>query len=164
MINRAWARGYKLMGAFENEFVLLNLVRTRAVDQTVFAQTNALGRMAPVLNAITEALAEQGVFAEQLYGEAGGQFEMPVRYRDALAAADQQVVFRETVRAVAHQHGLIRDVRSQTARGRGPGRRPPSLQPVARRQERDPTPSTLTTSRPRWGTSSAACFVTSPRS
>jgi glutamine synthetase len=32
---------------------------------------------------------------------------MPVRYADFAAAADNQVIFRETVRGVAHQHGLI---------------------------------------------------------
>ena len=108
MINRAWARGYKLMGAFENEFVLLNLVRTRAGRPDCLRPDECPRPMAPVLNAITEALAEQGVFANcSTPRPAPGQFEMPVRYRDALAAADQQVVFRETVRAVAHQHGLV---------------------------------------------------------
>jgi glutamine synthetase len=109
MIARAEAAGFHLKGAFENEFVLLQPGPDHEpVDQTVFAQTNALDRMAPVLNAITETLESQGVLAEQLYAEAGpGQFEMPVRYRDALAAADQQIIFRETVRAVAHQHGLV---------------------------------------------------------
>jgi glutamine synthetase len=110
MVARAEAQGLQLMGAYENEFFLLRPQGTEwaPVDTTVFAQTNALDRMAPVLDAITEALEAQGVLVEQLYAEAGpGQFELPVRYRDTLGAADQQVVFRETVRAVAHQLGLI---------------------------------------------------------
>ncbi len=109
MVARAEAAGLRLMGAFENEFFLLRREGAEwlPVDSTVFAQTVALDEMAPVLNAITESLEAQGVLTEQLYAEAGpGQFEMPVRYRDALGAADQQIVFRETVRAVAHQHGL----------------------------------------------------------
>jgi glutamine synthetase len=110
IIARAEGQGLHLMGAFENEFFLLRPQGTEwaPVDTTVFAQTIALDKMSVVLDAITEALAAQGVQAEQLYAEAGpGQFEMPVHYRDALGAADQQIVFRETVRAVAHAHGLI---------------------------------------------------------
>ena len=45
---------------------------------------------------------------ELVHAESGpGQFEIPVRYTDALAAADQQVMVRETVKAIAQQHGLI---------------------------------------------------------
>ncbi len=110
MVSRAHGRGLRLLGAFENEFFLLRPQGPDwvPVDTTVFAQTVALDQMTPVLNAMTEALEAQGVLAEQLYAEAGpGQFEMPVRYRDPLGAADQQIVFRETVRAVAYQHGFI---------------------------------------------------------
>jgi len=110
MIVRAAERELRVMGAFENEFYLLEVEadRREPVDSTVFCQTNALDRMAPVLDAITEALEAQGILAEMLYSESGpGQFEMPIRYADALRAADHQVAFRETVRAVAHQHGLI---------------------------------------------------------
>jgi glutamine synthetase len=110
MVARAEEHGLRLLGAFENEFYLLWPQGTEwaPVDTTVFAQTSALDRMTPVLNAITEALEAQGVLAEQVHAESGpGQFEIPVRYRDPLGAADQQTVFRETVRAVAHQHGLI---------------------------------------------------------
>jgi glutamine synthetase len=48
------------------------------------------------------------VLPVQLHAESGpGQFEIPVYHREALAAADQQIVFRETVRAVAQRHDLI---------------------------------------------------------
>lgn len=110
MMARAEARGLTVMAAFENEFYLLQPDGDSPVpvDPTVFAQTHALDRLAPVLNAITAALEAQGVVPEMLYAESGpGQFEMPVRFADALWAADQQVIFRETVRAVAHQHGLV---------------------------------------------------------
>ena len=71
-------------------------------------QTSGLDRLAPVLDEITTALVAQGLQPEMLYAESGpGQFELPIRYRDALGAADQQVVFRETVRGVAQRHGLI---------------------------------------------------------
>jgi glutamine synthetase len=109
MIARAEAESLHVKAAFENEFYLLRpeAREPTPVDSTVFAQTYALDLMAPVLDNFTAALEAQGVLPEQVYSESGGgQFEMPVRYTDALAAADQQVVFRETIRAVAHLNGL----------------------------------------------------------
>ncbi|MBM2810600.1 MAG: Glutamate--ammonia ligase [Chloroflexi bacterium] len=111
MIDRAHSVGLSVKAAFEDEFYLLRPEPNGGwtpVDTSVFAQTSALDRMAVELNAIAEALEAQGLMAEQCYAESGpGQFEMPIRYADALTAADNQVVFRETVRAVAAQHGLI---------------------------------------------------------
>ena len=110
VIARAAEKGFRFMAAFENEFYLLRPEgEERApVDPTVFAQTYALDCAMPVIDDITAALEAQGVLPEMVYAESGtGQFEMPVRYTDALAAADQQIVFRETVRAVAHRHGFI---------------------------------------------------------
>jgi glutamine synthetase len=110
MIARADDQGLVVKAAFENEFYLLEPTQDgwKPLDGTVFCQTSALDGAASVLNGITEALEVQGLVAEMVYAESGpGQFEMPIRYADALAAADQQVAFRETVRGVAHTHGLI---------------------------------------------------------
>lgn len=109
-IARAGERGLRFMAAFENEFYLLQPEEDgwAPADPTVFGQTFALDRAAAVIDEISAALEAQGVVPEMLYSESGsGQFEIPVRYTDALAAADQQIVFRETVRAVAPQHGLV---------------------------------------------------------
>lgn len=109
-IARAAERGLHCMAAFENEFYLLEPEGGgwTPADPTVFAQTFALDSAVDVIDEISEALEAQGVLPEMIYSESGtGQFEMPVRYADALTAADQQVVFRETVRAVAHELGLI---------------------------------------------------------
>jgi glutamine synthetase len=110
MIERAGRQGWRIMAAFENEFYLLRWDGDRLLpaDNTVFAQTAALDAMAPVLEEITAALEAQGVLPEMIYAESGpGQFEMPIRYAEALRAADNQIIFRETVRAVARRHGLI---------------------------------------------------------
>lgn len=110
VIAQAEQAGWQVMAAFENEFYLLQPGEPgpQPVDQTVFAQTAALDLAAPVIDEITDALADQGVQVEMVYPESGpGQFEIPVRYADALTAADQQIVFRETVRAIAREHGLI---------------------------------------------------------
>jgi glutamine synthetase len=53
------------------------------------------------------ALAAQDVSVDQLHPEyAAGQFEVSVRALDPVAAADQSVLVRQTIRAVAQRHGL----------------------------------------------------------
>jgi glutamine synthetase len=62
----------------------------------------------PVMMEIIEALMAQGVYPEQYYAELGpGQQELPVRFADALRAADNQITMRETARGVALRHGLL---------------------------------------------------------
>lgn len=62
----------------------------------------------PVIDAIADAFTAQNIPIEQYYPESGpGQQEISVRYTHAIATADQQIAFRETVRAVARQHDLI---------------------------------------------------------
>ena len=110
MIARAADHGLQVFAAFENEFSLLRPSESgpQPFDTTVFCQTWALDQAAPIINAITDALEAQGLQVEMTYPESGpGQFELPVRYADALRAADNQIVFRETVKAVAHQHGAL---------------------------------------------------------
>jgi glutamine synthetase len=109
-IEQAAARGYRIMAAYENEFYLLRPHEGGFApsDPTNFAQTYALDRNVHLLNAIGQALKAQGLLPEMIYAESGpGQFEIPTRYAEALEAADNQVAFRETVRAVAYNHGLI---------------------------------------------------------
>jgi glutamine synthetase len=49
----------------------------------------------------------QGLEVDQYYPELGhGQQELSIRHAPALAAADRQVFYRDTVRNVAYQHGL----------------------------------------------------------
>ncbi|MCS7060212.1 MAG: glutamine synthetase family protein [Anaerolineae bacterium] len=110
MIARAAEHGLQVFAAFENEFSLLRPSEhgPQPFDTTVFCQTSALDQAAPIINAITEALEAQGLQVEMTYPESGpGQFELPVRYADALRAADNQIIFRETVKAVARQHGTL---------------------------------------------------------
>ena len=62
---------------------------------------------APVIDEIITALEAQGLEVDQYYPELGhGQQELPIRHAGVLAAADRQVLYRETVRNVAYQHGL----------------------------------------------------------
>jgi glutamine synthetase len=53
-------------------------------------------------------LSAQSIEVEQYYPESGpGQQEISIRYSDGLSAADRQIAFRETVRAVARRHGFL---------------------------------------------------------
>jgi glutamine synthetase len=109
-IAAATAAGIEVMAAFENEFYLLRPSTEECLpaDETVFASTLAMDLHGAVIDEIAEALLAQGITPEQYYPESGpGQQEISVLYKDALAAADQQIVFRETVKAIARKHGLI---------------------------------------------------------
>jgi glutamine synthetase len=109
MIAEAKREGLQVIAAFENEFYLLRQTPDGVVpaDETVFASTLAMDIHQPVIDEIVEALVEQGMPVEQYYPESGpGQQEISVLYTNALAAADQQIAFRETVRAIALQHNL----------------------------------------------------------
>ena len=56
---------------------------------------------------LAEALEAQGMVVEHYYPELGhGQHEMSIRYAGALRAADNHVLYRETVRGVAFRRGL----------------------------------------------------------
>lgn len=110
MIRQAAAGGIELKAAFEPEFYLLHMEEDiiRPADQTVFAATLSMDMHWMVVDAIAAALINQGLTIEQYYPESGpGQQEISVRYTDALGAADQHIIYRETVKAVARQHGLI---------------------------------------------------------
>lgn len=109
MVAEAKHEGLEVIAAFENEFYFLKQTGGNIVpaDETVFASTLAMDVHQPVIDEIAEALIEQGMLVEQYYPESGpGQQEISILYTHALAAADQQIAFRETVRAIALQHNL----------------------------------------------------------
>lgn len=102
--------GYSVRAAFECEFMLA----TRNPDGT-FAPLDAslcfsgvgMTTAARVIDDIVAAFEAQGIEVEQVYPEYGhGQQEISIRHAPALAAADRQVYYRETVRNVAFNHGL----------------------------------------------------------
>ncbi|MDJ0726367.1 MAG: hypothetical protein QNJ38_14745 [Prochloraceae cyanobacterium] len=101
--------GIEVMAAFENEFVLLDNVADRIIptDDTVFAATLAMDLNYKTIDAIADALIAQDIIVERYYPESGpGQQEISIRYDRAMAAADRQILFRETVRGVAIERGL----------------------------------------------------------
>lgn len=108
---RLEARGLGVHAAFENEFTLLRRGENGTplpLDDTVYAATGAMNIAAEVVNDIADALVAQGLEVEGYHPESGpGQQEMTIRPAGPLAAADRQIVFRETVRGIAGRHGLI---------------------------------------------------------
>ncbi len=109
MVARAAEVGLSIQAAFEPEFYLLQTeqgVRGSA-DNTPFASSLSMDLNCRVVDDIAEALLQQDLPVECYYPESGpGQHEISIRYSHALQAADRHVVFRETVRGVALQHGL----------------------------------------------------------
>jgi glutamine synthetase len=109
MIARALERGLAIRAAFEPEWVLT----TRQGDQHVpfdgslaysgLGMTNA----ATVIDELVSAFEYQGLPIEHYHAEIGhGQQELTLRHAPALRAADNQVLYRETVRGVAFKQGL----------------------------------------------------------
>ncbi|SDT33161.1 glutamine synthetase [Friedmanniella luteola] len=113
VLARAAGLGITLQATFENEYYLATEVE--GGFQPVDGPTHS-----PVYSAIghdhadalmletVDALTAQGIVVEQCINEYGpGQREISVRHTDALAAADQQMKFRDTVRGVAQRHGIL---------------------------------------------------------
>ncbi|MFQ6547342.1 glutamine synthetase family protein [Aestuariibius sp. 2305UL40-4] len=116
IVTRFADRGLTPCVALELEFHLLQ-PRTAPEDPPVPPEgapqaqnydMEVLDRTAPVLDAILEGAAAQGLTTETVIAEYGpGQFEVNFRHcADALHAADMAVLFRRLVRTVATSHDL----------------------------------------------------------
>jgi glutamine synthetase len=103
--------GFSVRAAFECEFTLA--VRKAdggfaPLDESLCFSTVGMTTAAAVMDDLVAALEAQGIEVEQYYPELGhGQQELSIRHAPALAAADRQVFYRETVRGVAYRHGLV---------------------------------------------------------
>jgi glutamine synthetase len=110
MIKKALKMGIEIKGSFENEFYLLKEVNGafEPVDNSPFASTYSMDKNLKVIQEIVKALVNQGMEVQQYYPESGpGQHEITIKYAGALKACDNQIAFRETVKAIASKHDLI---------------------------------------------------------
>jgi glutamine synthetase len=110
MIATARGAGLVFDAAFENEFYLA--VRTedgyRPVDQSLCFSAIGMESTEDVIQDVVAALTDQGITVELSHPELGwGQQELSIRHALALQAADDQIIYRQTVRGVAARHGLI---------------------------------------------------------
>ena len=101
---------YEVRAAFENEFYLI--VRDEngqwaPFDRSVCFATSGMNAQHEIVLDIVRALKAQGLTVEKYYPEYGpGQVEIVYKYSDALRTADNQVMFRETVKGTAQNHGV----------------------------------------------------------
>ena len=103
-------RDLALRTAFENEF---SLATERdgtyiPIDSALCFSTIGMTAAQDYVDELVAALADQEIALEQYYAELGhGQQEISTAHAPALRAADEQLLVRETIRAVASRHGLV---------------------------------------------------------
>ncbi len=110
MVTKAADAGLSFDAAFENEFFLA--IKTadgyQPVDRSLCFSAIGMESTEPVIQDIIAALTDQGLTVELSHPELGwGQQELSIRHAPALSAADAQITYRQTVRAVAAEHGLV---------------------------------------------------------
>jgi glutamine synthetase len=101
--------GYELQASFEPEFSLGRLegASFTPIDESLCYSATGFHLAHDYTIDLVDALIQQGLEVEHYYPELGhGQQEVPIRHASALRAADNHVLLRETVRAVAIRHGL----------------------------------------------------------
>ena len=102
---------YEVMCSFENEFYLLKRDENGKItpfDKSLCFATSGMNLANPVVIDFIRALKQQGLEVEKYYPEyGGGQYEVVYKFSDALKAADNQIIFRETARGIAKNHGLV---------------------------------------------------------
>jgi glutamine synthetase len=107
--------GYAAAAAFEPEFTLGRREaspdggpdRLVPVDDSLCYSATGFHQAHDYVVELQRALQAQGMQAENYYPELGhGQQEMSVRHAGALHAADNHVLYRETVRGIAFRRGM----------------------------------------------------------
>ena len=111
MAARAAADGLRVEAAFEDEFYLARESVDGGfvpADDSLCFSSDGMDRAGEVIGEILDALDRQGLEPRQYYPELGpSQQELSIQHAPILSAADRQIMVRETVRAVALQHGLV---------------------------------------------------------
>ena len=110
MVERAAAHELEIVAAFEPEWTLAapgDGGEWEPFDHSLCFSSQGMAAAAGVVDEIVGALEAQGLAVEQYYPELGwGQHELSIRHADALRAADNHLLYRETVRGVAQARGL----------------------------------------------------------
>ena len=117
-LDRLAERGWTAMAATELEFILFRDSYEQAWAQRYRQLTPAnqynvdyslLGtsRVEPLLRSIRNGMAGAGMTVESAKGECNlGQHEIAIRYRDALGAADNHVVYKNGAKEIAASAGM----------------------------------------------------------
>lgn len=114
-VQRAEAEGYRFGFGTEMEFYLFLLDDQGNPTRTPFDRAGYMD-VAPedkgenVRREICLTLEQMGIYPESSHHESGpGQNEIDFRYADPVSAADNAILFRSVVKAVAAQNGLCAD-------------------------------------------------------
>lgn len=102
--------GVRFEAAFEPEFFLGKMEGEKLVpiDNSNCFSTDGMNRAGAFIEDFASALELQKLQVELYYPELGhGQHELSIKHSEALSAADNQILYRETLRGVAYQHGLV---------------------------------------------------------
>ncbi len=118
---RAQALGYQPMGALEVEFYLVDRERDgngrmqparypltgRRSGNTNTMSVDELDEMSPFFEAVYEGAAALDLPLEALISEyACGQYELTIRYRDLMRAADDVIIAKRLLRSTARRFGM----------------------------------------------------------
>jgi glutamine synthetase len=110
MVERAAGHDLRIVAAFEPEWTLARRGEDgewQPFDRSLCFASEGMESPAEVIDELVAALEGQGLAVEQYYPELGwGQQELSIAGAPALAAADRQVLYRETVHGVVRHHGL----------------------------------------------------------
>lgn len=80
----------------------------RPIDQSLDNSSLGMTPTLQLIDEIIEALVAQGIGIEQYHTELGhGQQELSITHAPALRAADNHLIYRETVRNIAYKHDMI---------------------------------------------------------
>jgi glutamine synthetase len=97
--------------SFENEFTLFrktDLDEYITLDNSCFASTISMIPYEDFILDCIDNLKQQNLIAETYYPESGsGQLELSIKHSSALNAADNQILYKETIRNIAFKHNLI---------------------------------------------------------
>lgn len=111
MVQAYAAEGFTVQVAFEPEFTLFEPVgegEYRPADRDGMFTVAGLDRHYALWQRITSSLQRMGVRVDQLGKEYGaGQYEATTRHDEPLRAVDNYLTFKEVVRTLARQAGLI---------------------------------------------------------
>lgn len=108
MIGRAADKSLSIVASLEPEWTLATKQEGVYIGADESPAFSATGMTAPLdtIDDIIATMTAQGLRIGVVHPEAGhGQQEISLMHEDALRAADNQIVYRETVRNVAWRHG-----------------------------------------------------------
>jgi glutamine synthetase len=116
--------GLAIKCSFEYEF---SLFRKNANNELIalpgtFCNVLVENKYLSFVDDLTEALVAQGIQPELTHKEAGlGQLEFVLMYNDPLITADNHIVMRETLHAIAEKHGMVVSLLPKVSEGIGAG-------------------------------------------